>query len=829
MRHAFIKYCLFANIYLFLVSGIYAQSINRLLSELNTAQSEHEKVEILLKLAFEYQYNFSFNKAIEYFNKAKGSTDIEKDVELKIKTIKNTAYCHEQLGQYNSALENYTELQDTYMRLGRDDDADQVSELILSIYISQKNFEAAITECKKLGNNYIRKNNYSALATTYNNMAYIYKKLKNDSVAVIYIRKCHEIVKDYKNQIDTAHRIKMLINLGVIYTESGELEKAIVYLNDAYKLSVQSNDPLEQANTLNFIATYDFKLKKFKDSEKKVKAALELLSKSPESLRTKNITLSSYKILIELLYAQEKYADFKNFNDQYNRLKDDIISIEKEHNRLLLEQQLQVEKKESQIKAFIAEKEKQEMQLANSRLETEKKEKELQIKQQELTLLRQQQDIQSIQLRNQRLEKEKILNLLQLEQQKAKANEDLKQIEFLQKEKQIEQLKLRDKMKDYRLLSLQKQANDEKLADTQRYTAVINVIIALMAVILGLVAFGYWINAKKNKQLKAQQETITQQHAEILNQYMKLTEANAEMSALNEELTQQNQAMEEIQNLISRQNQELKNLNETLELKVAERTLDLQQTNEQLILHSNQVEQFAFIVSHNIRAPIARLLGLTSLITYHKIDDPKLNELIQKTVETSRELDRMVKDLNVILEIRKGLNEIYEWVDLQKIIHSVQGSLEKQIKDTDAKFEINFNNCNMIYSVKPYIESIFFNLISNAIKYKTPDKAPLIQISATDNGEQMVFVVKDNGLGIDIKRAGKQLFGLYQRFHTHIEGKGMGLFLVKSQVEALKGHIDIKSNINKGTQFSITLKKVNDAVVSNSHQTDKPITVTMPI
>lgn len=108
-------------------------------------------------------------------------------------------------------------------------------------------------------------------------------------------------------------------------------------------------------------------------------------------------------------------------------------------------------------------------------------------------------------------------------------------------------------------------------------------------------------------------------------------------------------------------------------------------------------------------------------------------------------------------------------------------------------------------TIKSYLYSIFYNLISNSIKYKQTNKAPVIQIKNTIDKEKIIISYVDNGLGIYLKQHGEKLFGLYKRFHLHIEGKGLGLFMVKTQVEVLGGNIHVKSEPNVGTEFIIEL------------------------
>jgi signal transduction histidine kinase len=104
-------------------------------------------------------------------------------------------------------------------------------------------------------------------------------------------------------------------------------------------------------------------------------------------------------------------------------------------------------------------------------------------------------------------------------------------------------------------------------------------------------------------------------------------------------------------------------------------------------------------------------------------------------------------------------------------------------------------------TLKSYLYSIFYNLISNSIKYRQADQLPVITIISYLKEDKIEIHYADNGLGIDLKNRAEQVFGLYKRFHSHTEGKGMGLFMVKTQVEALGGKINIESEVNVGTNY----------------------------
>lgn len=224
----------------------------------------------------------------------------------------------------------------------------------------------------------------------------------------------------------------------------------------------------------------------------------------------------------------------------------------------------------------------------------------------------------------------------------------------------------------------------------------------------------------------------------------------------------------------------------------------------ELIQRTKSLEQFAYIVSHNLRAPVAHILGISNLLREN------ISEADRKTSQdilfkATNQLDFIIKDLNYILQIRSDITSVKETIYLENLVNDIESSIQNLIKNETVKIETNFLICDQIISIRGYIYSVLFNLISNSIKYRKPGIPSIINIcsSLTSNGVRIKF--KDNGLGIDMTKHGDKVFGLYKRFHLHIEGKGLGLFMIKTQVEALGGTIKVHSEPNEGIEFVIDL------------------------
>ncbi|MBS1521573.1 MAG: PAS domain S-box protein [Bacteroidetes bacterium] len=227
-----------------------------------------------------------------------------------------------------------------------------------------------------------------------------------------------------------------------------------------------------------------------------------------------------------------------------------------------------------------------------------------------------------------------------------------------------------------------------------------------------------------------------------------------------------------------------------------------------LLEKQNELMQFNFIISHNLRTPVGNIIGLTGLLKEDCTNcENNILELIDYIDSAAENVLESIQDLNQILFMTKSGNKIKEEVKIIDIIHSAEKSLEKEIRDSGAIIEIIMNDYGYQYrTIKTYLHSIFFNLISNAIKYKKAGIAPLVHVGIEKSSNNYNIRVADNGTGIDLQKVASDLFKPYKRFSANgEEGKGLGLYMTKAQIEALNGAITIESEPGKGTTFIISL------------------------
>ncbi|MDZ4667690.1 MAG: PAS domain S-box protein [bacterium] len=231
--------------------------------------------------------------------------------------------------------------------------------------------------------------------------------------------------------------------------------------------------------------------------------------------------------------------------------------------------------------------------------------------------------------------------------------------------------------------------------------------------------------------------------------------------------------------------------------------LDKEKMTADIIQRNRDLEQFSYIISHNLRAPAANIIACAEILQDETITPQEQKAFLHGLSVAIAALDTIIKDLNKILQVKSEVNEQKEVVIFSKLVSDIKISIGNLIEKHGVHIISDFSKVDEIYSLKIYIYSIFYNLIGNSIKYGMPNESPRIEIKSKKENGKIILTFKDNGLGFDMKTQADKVFGLYKRFHSHVEGKGMGLFMVKAQVESLGGKISIASEPNKGTEFTI--------------------------
>jgi PAS domain S-box-containing protein len=230
----------------------------------------------------------------------------------------------------------------------------------------------------------------------------------------------------------------------------------------------------------------------------------------------------------------------------------------------------------------------------------------------------------------------------------------------------------------------------------------------------------------------------------------------------------------------------------------------LRDLNTELTDTNLQLRQYSYIVSHNLRAPVANILGCLNLINDDDPNDSRNKILMDGLKISANAVDSILQDLNKILNIKEDVIKQFEYLRFDAIVKEVMENLKNEIEQIPYSIQTDFKAVEGMMAFKPYLLSVFQNLISNSFRYRRQEKNLELTIFSKAQGHKIELHFIDNGRGIDLQKNRKRLFKLYERFHTDVAGTGLGLNMVQEQTRVLGGSIQIESEIDAGTKFILT-------------------------
>lgn len=237
--------------------------------------------------------------------------------------------------------------------------------------------------------------------------------------------------------------------------------------------------------------------------------------------------------------------------------------------------------------------------------------------------------------------------------------------------------------------------------------------------------------------------------------------------------------------------------------KLIQKNYELEVLTQRLSKQNKQLEDFANVISHNLRSPIGNIMALAEIYEM-KPTHENAKFVFKQLHKASSRLLETIEDLNEIIDIRSGgIEKKKEKLHFEEALDSVKVSIGSEIFKKKAEITANFSNAETIHYPKVYLESIFLNLLTNALKYSSPKRRPEIHFETGHIDSRTYLICRDNGLGIDLQKQGNKLFGFHKTFHENPDAKGVGLFITKTQVEAMGGSISATSEVDKGTAFKI--------------------------
>ena len=297
--------------------------------------------------------------------------------------------------------------------------------------------------------------------------------------------------------------------------------------------------------------------------------------------------------------------------------------------------------------------------------------------------------------------------------------------------------------------------------------------------------------------LNADQETIAGMHDKWQNEY-RLRKKNGEYAlvmdrgfAVKDENGKTVRLVGAIQDITAR--------------KLAEQ--EKEQLVNELTQNNMELKQFSYITTHNLRAPLTNLIAISKMLNTDEIKNELTLKLIDGFKRSTYHLNETLNDLINILIIKENKNLAIGVYQFQKILDKVAESIETAIVNSRTIINVDFSKAKEVHFNGAYLESIFLNLITNSIKYADFKRDPVIEIKTEKlEDNSVILTFKDNGLGMNMERVKHRIFGLYQRFHNNIDSKGIGLYLIHSQITALGGYVSVWSEEGKGTIFTIGFK-----------------------
>jgi PAS domain S-box-containing protein len=274
------------------------------------------------------------------------------------------------------------------------------------------------------------------------------------------------------------------------------------------------------------------------------------------------------------------------------------------------------------------------------------------------------------------------------------------------------------------------------------------------------------------------------------------------------EVTRQREAEEALHRLaqeLAATNEELQTANEEIQAANEE----LSQSNLQLTRINDDLDNFVYAASHDLKAPILNIEGLLKRLDRQFSAETRQNPIVGQIYQfLYGSVDRFkttIGDLTQVVRIAKEGNENVWAIAPAEVLEEVIQDLQPQIQETGAQVETQLD-CQAVLFSRKNLKSVLYNLLSNALKYRSPDRAPRVKISCQQDEGYQVLTVQDNGLGMDMRQEDK-IFALFKRLHAHVDGTGIGLYIVKKMVENAGGKIQVESQVGVGSTFRVYFKQ----------------------
>lgn len=232
------------------------------------------------------------------------------------------------------------------------------------------------------------------------------------------------------------------------------------------------------------------------------------------------------------------------------------------------------------------------------------------------------------------------------------------------------------------------------------------------------------------------------------------------------------------------------------------RTAELSATNENLLNINKELDTFIYIASHDLKSPINNLEGLLDIAKNEKKSDTLTREVYDKMDFCIKRMKKTISDLSEVIKVEKKQLDDIQDNDVLELINEVLSENEELFKKSGSEIILDLQ-VPLIRFSRTILKSTLYNLLTNAAKYRSPIRKSTIKISLLREEGDVILRVMDNGIGIDLDLYGHKIFGLFKRFHDHVEGSGLGLYMIKRMIEDKGGKIEVTSKPEQGSVFTV--------------------------
>jgi PAS domain S-box-containing protein len=240
------------------------------------------------------------------------------------------------------------------------------------------------------------------------------------------------------------------------------------------------------------------------------------------------------------------------------------------------------------------------------------------------------------------------------------------------------------------------------------------------------------------------------------------------------------------------------------------RNENLMMKNQELYRLNLDLDNFIYAASHDLKAPIANIEGLLNVLLQSLSPESRTNDRVRDVTDMMRtSIERFkntISSLTDVIKLQKENSQEATTVNVSEMVQEVLLDMKHIAESESARIDTDVNCSIAVQFSKNNFRSIVYNLISNAIKYRSPDRLPIVRIACHETDENVVFKVQDNGLGMGLPDTSR-IFKMFQRLHNHVDGTGVGLYMVKRIIENSGGRIEVQSKLGEGSTFIVYLNK----------------------